>query len=73
MGRAPGDLGGRQCTVLWTVSERDNTLGDRDSGPALDPGPKLAKAPAYRVPQQLGFHIVERWQFSFAQVTKSTR
>ena len=63
----------RQCTVLWTVSERDNTLGDRDSGPALDPGPKLAKAPAYRVPQQLGFHIVERWQFSFAQVTKSTR
>jgi mannosyltransferase len=25
------------------------------------------------VPQRLGFHIVERWQFSFAQVTRSTR
>jgi len=25
------------------------------------------------LPQRLGFHIVERWQFSFAQVTKSTR
>ncbi len=63
----------RQCTVLWTVSDRDTTLGDHDSGPALDPGPRLGRAPAYRVPQQLGFHIVERWQFNFAQVTKSTR
>jgi mannosyltransferase len=28
---------------------------------------------AYQVPQRFGFHVVERWQFSFAQVTKSTR
>ena len=62
-----------QCTVLWTVSQRDNTLPDYDNGPSLHPGPRLSKAPAYQVPQQLGFHIVERWQFSFAQVTKSTR
>ena len=62
-----------QCTVLWTVSQRDNTLPDHDNGPSLPPGPRLSKAPAYQVPQQLGFHIVERWQFSFAQVTKSTR
>ena len=62
-----------QCTVLWTVSQRDNTLPDHDNGPSLPPGPRLSKAPAYLVPQQLGFHIVERWQFSFAQVTKSTR
>jgi mannosyltransferase len=63
----------RQCTVLWTVSERDDTVPDAQSGPALDPGPRLARSPAYRVPQQLGFHVVQRWQFSFAQVTKSTR
>jgi mannosyltransferase len=62
-----------QCTVLWTVSERDSTLPDRDSGPALKPGPTLGAAPAYQVPQRLGFRLVERWQFSFAQVTKSTR
>ena len=62
-----------QCTVLWTVSQRDNTLPDHDNGPSLPPGPRLSKAPAYLVPQQLGFHIVERWQFNFAQVTKSTR
>jgi mannosyltransferase len=59
--------------VLWTVSERDPTVPERQSGPALDPGPRLTRAPAYQVPQRLGFHIVERWQFSFAQVVRSTR
>ncbi|HTI74774.1 MAG TPA: hypothetical protein VL634_07250 [Mycobacterium sp.] len=63
----------RHCTVLWTVSERDPTVSERESGPILDPGPRLKRAPAYRVPQRMGFHIVERWQFSFAQVVKSTR
>jgi mannosyltransferase len=55
------------------VSERDTTVPDRQSGQALDPGPRLKRAPAYQVPQRMGFHIVERWQFSFAQVVKSTR
>ena len=63
----------RQCTVLWTVSERDNTLGDRDSGPALGPGPSLGRAPPTGSRSSSAFHIVARWQFSFAQVTKSTR
>ena len=49
--------------MLWTVSQRDNTLPDHDNGPSLPPGPRLSKAPAYLVPQQLGFHVVERWQF----------
>lgn len=63
----------RQCTVLWTVSERDPSVPDRQTGETLDPGPRLERAPAYRVPEGFGFHIVERWQFSFAQVVKSTR
>ncbi len=63
----------RRCTVLWTVSERDETLPDRQTGSALDPGPRLGRAPAYQVPEGFGFHIVDRWQFNFAQVTKSTR
>ena len=63
----------RHCTVLWTVSERDPAVPERESGPVLDPGPRLKRAPAYQVPQRLGFHIVERWQFSFAQVVRSTR
>jgi mannosyltransferase len=63
----------RYCTVLWTVSERDPAVPERQSGPVLDPGPRLKRAPAFQVPQRLGFHIVERWQFNFAQVVRSTR
>ena len=63
----------RACTVLWTVSQRDRTVPDRQSGAGLDPGPRLRRAPAYQVPERMGFHIVERWQFNFAQVVKSTR
>jgi mannosyltransferase len=63
----------QRCTVLWTVSDRDKTLPDHEAAHPLDPGPRMSRAPAYQVPQRLGFHIVERWQFSFAQVTRSTR
>lgn len=63
----------RKCTVLWTVSERDAQVPDRQSGAGLDPGPRLRAAPAYQVAERLGFHVVERWQFNFAQITKSTR
>jgi mannosyltransferase len=63
----------QHCTVLWTVSDRDTTVPEHESGPGLDPGPRLKRAPAYQVPHGMGFHIVERWQLSFAQVVKSTR
>jgi mannosyltransferase len=63
----------RRCTVLWTVSQRDPSVPDRESGAALDPGPRLRRAPAYQVPERMGFHVVERWQFNFAQIVKSTR
>lgn len=62
-----------RCTVLWTVSERDGTLRDHDSGTALAPGPRLGAVPAYQIPYRMNFRIVERWQFSFAQITESTR
>jgi mannosyltransferase len=63
----------KQCHVIWTVSERDRTLSDHAKDAALPPGPRMARAPAYQVQARFGFHIVERWQFSFAQVTKSAR
>lgn len=63
----------RNCTVLWTVSERDPSVPSRQSGTGLKPGPRLDRAPAYQVPESMGFHIIERWQFNFAQVVKSTR
>lgn len=61
------------CPVLWTVTERDSTLPGHERGPELEPGPRLGRAMAYQVPGRFGFRVVERWQFSFAQVTKSVR
>ena len=61
------------CPAIWTVSERDKTLPDHQQGPTTPPGPRLARTMAYQVPSRFGFHVVERWQFSFAQVTKSVR
>jgi mannosyltransferase len=34
---------------------------------------RLLHTVLWTVPERMGFHIVERWQFSFAQVVKSTR
>lgn len=62
-----------QCTTVWTITDRDKTLPNQQSGQALPPGPILGRAPAYQFPARLGFRIVERWQFHYAQVTKSTR
>jgi mannosyltransferase len=61
------------CRALWTVTERDPAMPDHQRGPGLPPGPRLGRAMAYQVPSRFGFRVIERWQFSFAQVTKSTR
>lgn len=61
------------CTTVWTISSRDKTLPDHQAGPALPPGPLLGHAPAYQFAGELGFRIVERWQFHRTQVVKSTR
>jgi mannosyltransferase len=65
-----------KCSTIWTITDRDKSLPDHQtgqSGQALPPGTALGRAPAYRFPGYLGFHIVERWQFHYSQVVKSTR
>lgn len=62
-----------KCSTVWTISSRDKTLPEHQRGASLPPGPLLGHAPAYQFAGELGFHIVERWQFHYAQVTKSTR
>jgi len=66
----------KDCTVIWTVSRRDRTLPAHSvgtDGHFLRAGPALGRAPAYQVLERMGFRVVERWQFNFAQVTRSTR
>jgi mannosyltransferase len=62
-----------KCSTVWTISSRDKTLPNHQSGQSLPPGPLLGHAPAYQFAGELGFRIVERWQFHRVQVVKSTR
>ncbi len=61
------------CPAIWTVSEHDRSLPAYEQGADLHAGPRLGRTMAYQVPHRFGFRIVERWQFNFAQVTKSIR
>jgi mannosyltransferase len=62
-----------KCPAIWTITNKDTSLPDHQSGRSLPPGSAFGRAPAYRFPGYLGFHIVERWQFHYSQVVKSTR
>ncbi|ORV48822.1 hypothetical protein AWC05_03775 [Mycobacterium florentinum] len=61
-----------KCTTLWTITNYDKSFPDHQSGQSLPPG-AFGRTPAYKFPGYLGFHIVERWQFHYSQVVKSTR
>ncbi|MGV7650892.1 glycosyltransferase family 39 protein [Mycobacterium kansasii] len=62
-----------KCTTLWTITNRDKSLPDHQVGQGLSPGTAFGRTPVYQFPGYLGFHIVERWQFHYSQVVKSTR
>ena len=62
-----------RCTTLWTISTHDTEQPNHQAGKSLPPGKILARTPAFLVPQNVGFHIVERWQFHRTQVIKSAR
>jgi mannosyltransferase len=62
-----------KCTTLWTITTHDTKLPNHQAGKSLPPGRVFGRAPAYLVPQNVGFHISERWQFHRTQVIKSTR
>ncbi|CPR07801.1 transmembrane protein [Mycobacterium bohemicum DSM 44277] len=61
-----------KCSTIWTITDKDRSLPDHQAGKSLPPG-VFGRSPAYRFPSYLGFHIVERWQFHYSQVVKSTR
>ncbi|MGH3561810.1 MAG: glycosyltransferase family 39 protein, partial [Mycobacterium sp.] len=61
-----------QCTTIWTITKHDRTLPAHQSGAVLPPGPAFARTPDGQILRRLGFHVVERWQFTFAQVIKFT-
>nr|WP_232006689.1 hypothetical protein [Mycobacterium sp. 1245805.9] len=62
-----------KCPAIWTITNKDGSLPDHQAGQSLPPGTAFGRSPAYRFPSYLGFRIVERWQFHYSQVVKSTR
>ena len=62
-----------QCRVVWIITQADNSVPAHEGGAALPPGPVYGVTPAFAVPHDLGFRLVERWQFNLVQVLKATR
>lgn len=60
----------RTCSVVWTVLGRDVTRPAHEQGADLSPGPALQVAAALRLPNSMGFRLVERWQWNVTQVVK---
>jgi mannosyltransferase len=61
------------CGAVWIITQADNSMPAHEQGLALPPGPLYGAAPAFAVPRDLGFRLVERWQFNLVQVLKATR
>lgn len=61
------------CGVVWIITQADKSVPAHEQGPAIPPGPRYGATPAFAVPRDLGFRLVERWQFNLVQVIKAER
>jgi mannosyltransferase len=62
-----------QCRVVWIITQADNSMPAHEQGTALPPGPLYGATPSFAVPHDLGFRLVERWQFNLVQVIQAER
>jgi mannosyltransferase len=62
-----------RCGVVWIITQADKAMPAHEQGSALPPGPVYGPTPAFAVPRDLGFRLVERWQFNLVQVIKAER
>jgi mannosyltransferase len=62
-----------RCGVVWIITQADKSMPAHEQGSALPPGPLYGATPAFAVPHDLGFRLVERWQFNLVQVIKAQR
>lgn len=61
------------CAVVWIITQADPGAPEHEEGVAIPPGPLFGGTRAFAVSHDMGFRLVERWQFSLAQVIKSER
>ena len=63
----------KTCNVIWTLSFRDWSLPSHEAGASLPAGSRFGQTPAFLRAAEMGFNLVERWQFNENQVTRSVR
>ena len=61
------------CHVVWIITEADKSRPAHEQDPLLPPGPRFGGTPAFALPRDLGFRLLERWQFNLVQVIKAAR
>jgi mannosyltransferase len=61
------------CSDLWIITQADNLTPQHEEASALPPGPQFGYTPAFAVSAQMGFRLLERWQFNLVQVIRAVR
>ncbi|WP_202931549.1 glycosyltransferase family 39 protein [Mycobacterium neumannii] len=61
------------CGVVWIITQADPDAPEHEEGVAIPPGPLFGGTWAFAVSHDMGFRLIERWQFSLAQVIKAER
>jgi mannosyltransferase len=61
------------CRVVWIITEADTSRPAHEQAAMLPPGQRFGDTPAFSVPNDLGFRLLERWQFNLVQVIKAAR
>jgi mannosyltransferase len=61
------------CSVVWIITEADTSRPAHEQASMLPPGQRFADTPAFSVPNQLGFRLLERWQYNLVQVIRAAR
>jgi mannosyltransferase len=61
------------CHVVWIITQADKSMPTYEQAPILPPGQLFGATPAFSVPNDLGFRLLERWQFNLVQVIKAAR
>ena len=61
------------CRVVWIITEADRSRPAHEQAATPPPGQLFGATPAFSVPRDLGFRLLERWQFNLVQVIKATK
>lgn len=61
------------CVVVWIITQAGPGAPQHEQGVAILPGPLFGGTRAFAVTHDMGFRLVERWQFSLAQVIRAER